>query len=386
MLDGRSLIDAASDLARSVGLGLGGAASLSACGDERLRAWIDAGYAASLGYIVDRAAILLDPLTAFAPYRSVLSFFAEHTFPEPSRDPTIGNIARYALGDDYHDVLKKRLFSIGDGLRAIDPDLAYRAMVDTAPLLEKRAAAAAGLGWQGKHSNIIRRDRGSWFFLAELLVDRDVPAPASEKDRCGICDACLRACPTGAIVAPYVVDAGLCISYLTIELRGAIPRHLRPLIGHRIFGCDDCQEVCPWNRFAKESPIAEFRARGGLRERTLLEWLEIGEDGWRAVFKNSAVKRTKYAGFMRNVAVAIGNARETRSLAVIEREFSRFPPIVREHLAWAIGEIGGRDSVEVARRLSAEETEPVVLEELRLVAAAGRESTGRPLSKGPSPE
>lgn len=382
MLDGRSLIDAASTLARTVGLGFGGAVALSHCGDERLRAWIDAGHAASLGYIVDRASILLDPLTAFAPYRSVLSFFAEHHFPEPSRDSTIGNIARYALGDDYHDVLKKRLFSIGDGLRAIDPDLEYRAMVDTAPLLEKRAAAAAGLGWQGKHSNIIRRDRGSWFFLAEILIDRDVPAPIPEKDRCGTCEKCIRACPTGAIVAPYVVDAGLCISYLTIELRGAIPRHLRRLIGHRIFGCDDCQEVCPWNRFARESPIADFRARGGLRERTLLEWIEMGEDAWRAVFKNSAVKRTKYAGFMRNVAVAIGNARENRALAVIEREFRRMPPIVREHLAWAIGEIGGAESVEIARRLSADEKDPVVADELRGVAAAD----GVPLSPSFGPE
>jgi epoxyqueuosine reductase len=338
-LAGIELIDAARRLAAAEGLAFASALALEAAGDERLTRWLELGYAGEMAYVGRHERTRIDPAAAYAPMRSVLVFIAEYETAAPLPDARVGNIARYALGDDYHDVLKTKLFRIADGLRRVDPTLATRALVDTAPLLEKIAAARAGLGWQGKHTNLLREDRGSWFFLAELLVDREVPAPAPAKDRCGVCTACIPACPTGAIVAPYVLDSRRCISYLTIELRGPIPVELRPLIGNRIFGCDDCQEACPWNRFARESPIRELRARPLLRERTLIEWLEMAEDEWRAVFRGSAVKRAKYAGFKRNVAVALGNSRDVGALPALRAALAREPGMVGEHLEWAIARI-----------------------------------------------
>jgi epoxyqueuosine reductase len=236
--------------------------------------------------------------------------------------------------------------------------------VDTAPVLEKVAAARAGLGWQGKHTNLIREGMGSWFFLGELLINREVPVGESATDRCGICTDCIDVCPTAAIIAPYVLDARRCISYLTIELRGPIPIEFRKPIGHRIFGCDDCQEVCPWNRFATESPIAELKARPGIRERTLEEWMDMDVETWRATFRRSAVKRAKFVGFKRNVAVALGNTKDEAMVPVLVRAFVREEALVRAHIAWAIGEIGGERARRTLSNFRATEHDPDVLAEI----------------------
>lgn len=332
----RALLERIGALAEARGLRCAAAAPLAEVGDARLTEWLESGYAGEMAYIADHAGVRLDPGAGFAPFVSVITFLAPYDRTAPDPSPEVGNIARYALGDDYHDVLKRRLHEILDELRGEDAAFDGRALVDTAPLLEKRAAVRAGLGWQGKHTNVIREDSGSWFFLAELLINRAVPAGEPAKDRCGLCADCIPACPTGAIVAPYVLDSRRCISYLTIELRGDIPVELRPLIGNRIFGCDDCQEVCPWNRFAAAAPIAELRARPGLRARTLVEWMDMTADDWRAVFRRSAVKRARYDGFKRNVAVALGNARPAGGRAALERALERESDMVRRHARWAL--------------------------------------------------
>ncbi|MCA9320015.1 MAG: tRNA epoxyqueuosine(34) reductase QueG [Planctomycetes bacterium] len=336
MRSGHELFEVIGDLARQEGLETATALPLSEAGDDRLRQWLAMGHAAGMDWIGRYAEARIDPASAFAPYVSVVSVLVPHALDAPDPSPRIGNIARYALGDDYHEVLKAKLHRILDRLRELEPELQGRALVDTAPLLEKVAAARSGLGWQGKHTNLIREGKGSWFLLGEILIDRDLPSGSPAKDRCGICDACITACPTGAIVGPYQLDARLCISYLTIEERGPIPTKLRPLIGHRIFGCDDCQEVCPWNRFAADTPLEELRARPGLRDRSLREWMQLDLESWRATFRRSPVKRPKYEGFLRNVAVALGNSGDPLAIDTLRAVRGRVSPLVQEHIDWAI--------------------------------------------------
>lgn len=369
-LEGRELLDLARRLAAEQGLAYASAAPLGATGDARYAEWIRAAFHGEMGYLEARIAERLDPAAAFAPFVSVLVFLAEHDTAPPSRDAAIGNIARYALGDDYHDVLKARLRAVGRGLVAADSELLARPLVDTAPLLEKVAAARAGLGWQGKNTNLLRTDRGSFFLLGELLVNRRVPEPEPAKDRCGVCTACIEICPTRAIVAPYVLDARRCISYLTIELRGPVPRDLRAGIGNRIFGCDDCQEVCPWNRFARGAAIAEFRARPGLRETTLEEWMTTDLETWRRIFRGSPVKRAKFDGFQRNVAIAAGNARDRGLVAPLGRLLEAGGPLARAHAAWALGEIAGVEAEDRLRGRLEHEPDPFV--RLEIEAAVGR--------------
>jgi epoxyqueuosine reductase len=269
----------------------------------------------------------------------VLSFRAHYNPPSDEQlPPTDGLIASYALGDDYHRILKRRLFQLMDKLKELDSSLDLRALVDTAPLLEKRTAVEAGIGWQGKHSNIITRDAGSWFFLAEVLLNREL-APTSPPgiDRCGQCTDCIDICPTQAIVAPYVVDARRCISYLTIELRGGIPTEFRAGVGNHIFGCDDCQTVCPWNRFAQMSPIKEFAHRPELVGRSLIDWMRMSASEWDLIFRKSAVRRPRFEGFRRNVAIALGNSGDPQSIDCLVAALSDVSPLVRGHVAWALG-------------------------------------------------
>lgn len=340
-----------------------GCLPLSHAGDAGYAAWIEAGMHGEMGYLHRHASAKADPASAFPEYRSVVVAALEYgESAAPSRDPRIGNISRYALGDDYHDVLKSCLFDAADRIRKDHPDLATRAFVDTGPLNEKLIAARAGLGWVGRHTNLIDRGRGSYLFLGLLLVAADLePTGPQERDRCGLCTACIPACPTGAIVRPYVLDARRCISYLTIELKGAIPRDLRPHLGNRIFGCDDCQEVCPWNRFARTHPPKELSPRQDARDTDLAEWLALDLDGWRRRFRRSPVKRPGYAGFLRNVLVAAGCSGDVGLMRHVSPLMSHSEPLVRAHAAWAAGRLGGVD--DLLARLS-EETEPSVLEEV----------------------
>ncbi|HKS16670.1 MAG TPA: tRNA epoxyqueuosine(34) reductase QueG, partial [Planctomycetota bacterium] len=259
-----------------------------------------------------------------------------YTGPRGPVGPAEGLVSRYAWGEDYHDVLGERLGRLRDfiasrGARA-------RVCVDTSAVLEKLWARAAGIGWQGKHTNLISKELSSWFFLGEILVDAELePDAPFEEDHCGTCTACIDVCPTRAIVAPYVLDARKCISYLTIEHRGPIPRELRPLMGNLIFGCDLCLDVCPWNKFAQVTRDPAFQPRPDLSAPKLVEFLGMTDAEFRRRFKGSPILRAKRGGFLRNVCVALGNSGDVSAIPALEvKGLTDADPLVREHAAWAI--------------------------------------------------
>ena len=248
-------------------------------------------------------------------------------------------VARYALGRDYHKLLRGRLAELARRLEAEIGPFGYRAFVDSAPVMEKPLARDAGLGWIGKHTNLINERAGSFFMLGELFTDLPLPVGERAKDRCGSCSACLPACPTGAITAPYQLDARRCISYLTIEHHGAIPEPLRAAIGNRVFGCDDCQLVCPWNKFARAASEPDFRARHGLDAPELVELFEWSEPEYLARTEGSALRRLGYRRWLRNLAVALGNApRSEAAAAALRARADDGDAVVREHVAWALAQ------------------------------------------------
>jgi epoxyqueuosine reductase len=256
-------------------------------------------------------------------------------------DPALGCVSRYALGRDYHKVVRARLQRLADRIEAAVGPFGYRAFTDSAPVLEKALAEKAGLGWIGKHTNLLARDAGSWFFLGELYTDLPLPVDATAVNHCGSCHACLDICPTQAIVAPYELDARRCISYLTIELRGAIPLELRPLIGNRIYGCDDCQLICPWNKFAQPSPEPDFAPRQGLDAPRLVELFAWTEHEFLANTEGSAIRRIGYECWLRNIAVALGNAPRSAEVTAALRSRAEHPSaLVREHVGWALARQG----------------------------------------------
>jgi epoxyqueuosine reductase len=255
-------------------------------------------------------------------------------------NPTSAYISRYALGRDYHKLMRNRLQKLADKIHAeVETALtgSMRAFVDSAPVLEKALAEKAGLGWIGKHSNVINRKAGSWFFLGELFTNLPLPIDSPATAHCGECRACLDICPTQAIIAPYQVDARRCVSYLTIELHGSIPEHLRPLIGNRIYGCDDCQIICPWNRFAKMSGEQDFTPRHQLDTQQLLEVFSWDESTFLAKSEGSAIRRIGHQRWLRNIAVALGNApKSTLIVEALSAMLANDSEMVREHVKWAI--------------------------------------------------
>jgi len=246
-------------------------------------------------------------------------------------------ISRYALGRDYHKVLRQRLEELAQKIRAEISGFNYRVFTDSAPVMEVELARKARLGWRGKHTLLLSREQGSWFFLGELYTNLPLPIDEPEAEHCGSCTACIQVCPTQAIVAPYKLDARRCISYLTIELKGSIPLELRPLIGNRIYGCDDCQLVCPWNRFAHKSLEADFAARHGLDDVSLLELFSWDEAMFKQKFAGSAVYRIGYEQWLRNIAVALGNAPRSVDVQIaLSRRVADASALVREHVLWAL--------------------------------------------------
>ena len=246
-------------------------------------------------------------------------------------------VSRYALGRDYHKVLRNRLQKLCDKIAAEIGEFGYRVFTDSAPVAEVELAEKSGLGWRGKHTLLLSREAGSWFFLGEIYTDLPLPVDAPLENHCGTCSACISACPTGAITAPYQVDARRCISYLTIELKGSIPVELRPLMGNRIYGCDDCQLTCPWNRFAKVSVEPDFQARYGLDSATLVELFGWSEKEFERNTAGSAIKRIGYERWLRNIAVALGNAPKTTATMTALNDRANHPSaLVREHVAWAL--------------------------------------------------
>jgi epoxyqueuosine reductase len=252
-------------------------------------------------------------------------------------DGDAGYISRYALGRDYHKLMRSRLQKLAERIHAVVGDFGYRAFVDSAPVMEKALARNAGLGWVGKHTVLINRDAGSYFFLGELYTDLPLPVDTPETDHCGTCTRCITACPTGAIIGPYQLNAKRCISYLTIELKGNIPEELRAPIGNRIFGCDDCQLVCPWNKFAKRTDEPDFRARNHLDEASLAELFAWTEAEFLQRSEGSAIRRSGHQRWLRNIAVALGNAPTTPEvIAALESRRDSDDPLVREHVEWAL--------------------------------------------------
>ncbi len=252
-------------------------------------------------------------------------------------EPTSAFISRYATGRDYHKLIRKRLQRLANRIENEIGDFSYRAFADSAPVMEKPIAQKAGLGWLGKHSNLINPKAGSWFFLGELYTDLPLPIDTPETDHCGSCSACMSVCPTNAIVAPYTVDARKCISYLTIEHRGSIPEELRALIGNRIFGCDDCQLVCPWNRFSVPTQELDFQVRNQLDSIQLCEVFSWTEQEFLKCTEGSAIRRLGHERWLRNIAIALGNAPNSRTIRqALQARRSHASAIVREHVEWAI--------------------------------------------------
>lgn len=310
---------------------------------RRLAAWIRADRHGEMGYMArhgikrSRPAELLPGTLRVVSVRMDYLPESRERLQTAIEDPVRAFVSRYSLGRDYHKVLRRRLQRLADRIRAEIGDFAHRVFVDSAPVLEKPLAEKAGLGWIGKHTNLIDTKAGSWFFLGELYLDLPLPVDSPAQDHCGTCRACMDACPTGAIVAPYVLDARLCISYLTIELKGAIPVELRPLIGNRVFGCDDCQLVCPWNRLARLSAEPDFLPRGGLDSASALALFSWSEPTFLKRMEGSAIRRIGHAAWLRNLAVALGNEPPSRNALTALRARLRHPSeMVREHVTWAL--------------------------------------------------
>ncbi len=278
------------------------------------------------------------------------------------KDRVRGAISVYARGDDYHEVIKPRLKNLGRWLiETAGGDI--KVFVDTAAVMEKPLAEAAGLGWQGKHTNLVSLELGSWLFLGAIFTTLDLPPDAPRRDHCGTCRACLDVCPTEAFPAPYRLDARRCISYLTIEHKGSIPRQLRPLIGNRIYGCDDCLAVCPWNKFARAGREMKLSARDALRAPLLAELARLDEAAFRALFTKSAVKRIGRARFLRNVLIATGNSGNAALAGEAERLLGDPSPLIRGAAVWALGRLDRARLVQRAAQCRAAECDPDVLDE-----------------------
>ena len=316
--------------------------------------WLDEGAHGQMEYMARATEKRREPQKILDGAKSIivlaLNYFQGDSAPEwpltaaepaaTTEERARGRIARYAWGDDYHDLIAAKLGKIDIFLR--DFGGRQKCYVDTGPVLERDHAAQAGIGWHGKSTMLIDEKLGTWFFLAEILTTLELPADDPARDRCGTCERCINACPTGAITAPHKLDARRCISYLTIELKSSIPLELRSLIGDRIFGCDDCLDACPWNRFAKVSRESAFAARKSTTAYALRDYLRLDEVEFRDRFRNSPIKRIKRRGFLRNVCVALGNIGTREDLPALERAALDSEPLIAEHAAWAINRIRER--------------------------------------------
>jgi epoxyqueuosine reductase len=347
------------------------------------QAWLEEGYHAGMAYLgrTDAVAKRSDLERVLPGVRSVVTVGINHhtvSLPlELAENPARGIIASYAWGDDYHEILAPRLRQLAAFVEAqVGQPVARRVYVDTGPLLERELAARAGLGFVGKNTNLIHPRLGSWLLLGELLLSVDCspdgetmssvrPGIPTFVGSCGRCTRCLEACPTGALVAPYVLDARRCISYLTIELKGAIPRDLRPSLGNRIFGCDICQEVCPWNRrFARLTAEPAFQPRPDGIAPHLLHLMRLDEEGFRQRFRDSPIKRAKRRGLLRNVAVALGNWGNPAAVPALGRALGDSESLIRGHAAWALGRVPTEEAQRALEQTLGTETDERVREEL----------------------
>jgi epoxyqueuosine reductase len=353
--------------ARRLGFAMSGACpAVAPPGSQRLADWLAAGYAGEMHYLPDRATAYENPHSILDGARSVLMLAMVYRTSEPiAAKPGEGRVSRYAWGADYHELIRERLNSLSRFLQARHPHCKIRGVVDTAPLLEGEFAQLAGLGWIGKNTLLLNKQLGSWFFLAALLTDLELQYDSPHvADHCGTCRACLDACPTGAFVAPYVLDARRCISYLTIELRGKIPSELRPGLGDWLFGCDECQEVCPWNDRGPPADELAFEPIDGMNPIRLAELFALDDESFRRRFRHTPLWRAKRRGLLRNAAILFGNRPHAPALESLIRGLNDTEPIVRGACAWALRRYTGPTAADAMARRQAIETDPDVLAEL----------------------
>jgi epoxyqueuosine reductase len=308
--------------------------------------WLDSGSHGEMGYLQRNAYKRIDPGQVLPRAKSIITLLVSYENSSSASVPgaiLTGQVARYAQFGDYHEVLGERLKLLATLVDSLG-DRGTRSLwyVDTGPVLERDLAARAGLGFIGKHTNLISRKFGNWIFLSEIITTLELEPDAPEKNRCGSCRRCLDACPTAAITAPFQLDARRCISYLTIELKGSIPEELRPAIGNRIYGCDDCLAACPWNRFAREGAMMRPHYRADLAAPDLIELLGLDDAAFKKRFAGTPILRAKRRGLLRNVCVALGNARDRRALPALEKAAVDAEPLVAEHARWAIQQISSQ--------------------------------------------
>ena len=314
---------------------------------DQFQNWLAENKNGEMAWLARNAPKRVDPQKVLSGAKSVIAMAASYQTENQKseiRNQKSGVVARYAQFDDYHDVLAEKLKALTqfvDELGGAETKSLW--YVDTGPLLERDLAQRAGLGFIGKHTNLISRRLGNWIFLSEIITTLELEPDAPEKNHCGSCTRCLAACPTNAITAPFQLDARRCISYLTIELKGAIPVELRPAIGNRIYGCDDCLAACPWNRFAKEGSLMKAYAKSDLNSPDLIELLQLDDAGFKARFAGSPILRTKRRGLLRNVCVALGNTGDASALPALERVTHDGEPLIAEHARWAMQQIGHRN-------------------------------------------
>jgi epoxyqueuosine reductase len=334
---------------------------------RHFREFLDSGGHGDMDWLAAGPERRTDPRVLWSGVRSVIMLGVNYG---PDENPLeilqrreLGAISVYAQGDDYHDLIKKRLKALARWLVAASGD-EVKVFVDTAAVMEKPLAQAAGLGWQGKHTNLVSREFGSWLFLGAIFTASDLPRDAADEDHCGSCNACQDICPTAAFPAPYKLDARRCISYLTIENKGPIPREFRKAIGNRIYGCDDCLAVCPWNKFAQTGREAKLAARAELRAPSLLELVRLDDGAFRALFAKSPVKRVGRDRFIRNVLIAIGNSNQAALAPEAERLLADASPLVRGAAVWALSQLMARESFDaLASEVIGTETDDGVREE-----------------------
>ena len=336
---------------------------------ENFSKWLDLGYAGEMKYMARGEDKRCDLNLVLENVKSIICLRTNYFTEEKSMDflnfPDKGDISLYALNKDYHDIITPRLKALEKTIQNELTECRTKIYVDTGPILEKPLAEQAGLGWIGKHTNLLSQDIGSWYFLSEILVDVGLPQSEMAENHCGSCRSCIDICPTDAIVAPYILDSKKCISYLTIELKGVIPQEFRKAIGNRIYGCDDCQIVCPWNSYAVKTGEVDFKSLDS--SFLLIDLIQLNEEEFRKRFKGSPIKRIKRRGLLRNVAVALGNSNNPKAVPFLIKALEDKEPLIRAHIVWALGELMGSKCISILNENLAKEKEFIVLSEMEAI-------------------
>ena len=349
--------------------GFGVTREVSAKSIKKYKNWLSLGYEGEMSYMRRNVEKRSDLDLVLSEVKSVVCLRTNYLTADKGmefiHDKEHGDISLYSLNEDYHDVLAQRHQNLEKKIKEVFNGCRTKPYVDTGPILEKPLAKNAGLGWIGKHTNLVTEGVGSYYFLSEILVDAVMEPSEPSLDKCGTCRSCIDICPTQAIVAPYVLDSRKCISYLTIELKGVIPVEFRKAMGNHIYGCDDCQIVCPWNSFAVKTDEDSFRARDGSFQ--LIELMSLNDEVFRKRFKKSPIKRTKRRGLLRNVAVALGNSGNLSAVGPLINALSDHEPLIRAHVIWALGELLGKKALPIFNKTVTNEEEDIVKNEITRV-------------------